>query len=286
MAEFAYNNSYQETIKKTPFYANYGINPEHQLITHMMTEKIRSATGMKELHDALQAEIPTAQLRHKEKYDRHRKPDLNLKSGDMVWLLPSKIHITRPSKKLDWKRIWPFKITAKIGSNAYKLDLPPSMRIYNRFHISLLEPYEDTKFLSQIQETTPPIEIEEEDKYELYEIMILDSTTTNSNTEPHGPIILLNRTKACTLLATWNVKPTLSSDFITVILRHHDGVITIAREANSGLPTQEEVKKEEEEWKASIEKAKKTENNHAGMSWIDCHDDECLVHMSEEECSG
>ena len=29
LAEFAYNNGYQETIKTTPFYANYGINPEH-----------------------------------------------------------------------------------------------------------------------------------------------------------------------------------------------------------------------------------------------------------------
>ena len=66
MAEFTYNNSYQETIKTTPFYPNYGINPEHQLITHMMTKKITSATGMKELHDTLQAEMVTAQLRHKE----------------------------------------------------------------------------------------------------------------------------------------------------------------------------------------------------------------------------
>ena len=48
MAEFAYNNSYQETIKTTPFYANYGVNQENQLITHMMTEKITSATGKKE----------------------------------------------------------------------------------------------------------------------------------------------------------------------------------------------------------------------------------------------
>ena len=62
MAEFAYNNSYQETIKTTPFYANYGINPEHQLITYMMTEKITSATGMKELHNTLQLEMATAQL--------------------------------------------------------------------------------------------------------------------------------------------------------------------------------------------------------------------------------
>ena len=37
MAEFGYNNGYQETIKTTPFYANYRINPQHQLITHIMT---------------------------------------------------------------------------------------------------------------------------------------------------------------------------------------------------------------------------------------------------------
>ena len=171
MAEFTYNNGYQETIKTTPFYANYGINPEHQPIPHMMTQKITSATGMKELHDTLQAEITTAQLRHKENYDQPRKPDPNLKSGDVVWLLPRNIHTTRPSKKLDWKKIGPFKITAKIGSNAYKLHLPPSMRIHNTFHISFLEPYENNKFPSQTQEPPPPIQIEGEDKYELDEII-------------------------------------------------------------------------------------------------------------------
>ena len=171
MAEFAYNNSYQETIRTTPFYANYGINSEYQLITQMMTEKITSATGMKELHDTLRAEMATAQLQHKENYDQHRKPDPNLKSEDMVWLLPCNIHTIRPSKKLDWKKIGPFKITTKIGSNAYKLDLPPSMRIHNTFHISLLEPYEDNKFPSQVQAPPPPILIEGEDEYELDEII-------------------------------------------------------------------------------------------------------------------
>ena len=77
-----------------------------------------------------------------------------------------------------------------------------------------------------------------------------------------------------------------SNDFITVIHRNQDGVTTIETENNSNLPTQEEVRKEEEEWKASIEKAKKEENSHAGMSWIDCHDDECLVHMSDKDGSG
>ena len=84
LAEFAYNNGYQETIKTTPFYANYGRNPKHQLINHMITEKETSAKDMENLHQTLQEEMTTAQLRQKENYDQHRKPDPNLKSGDMV----------------------------------------------------------------------------------------------------------------------------------------------------------------------------------------------------------
>jgi len=34
-AEFAYNNGYQETIKHTPFFTNYGINPEYEAIGHL-----------------------------------------------------------------------------------------------------------------------------------------------------------------------------------------------------------------------------------------------------------
>ena len=51
-------------MKTKLFYANYGVNPEHQLITHIMTEKFTSANGMKELHDTLRAEMATPQLRH------------------------------------------------------------------------------------------------------------------------------------------------------------------------------------------------------------------------------
>ena len=41
LAEFAYNNGYPETIKTIPFYANYGRNPEHQLINLLAVEKKR-----------------------------------------------------------------------------------------------------------------------------------------------------------------------------------------------------------------------------------------------------
>ena len=173
LAEYAYNNGYQETIKRIPFYANYGRNPEHQLMNHLITEKQTSAKEMENLHQTLREEMTTAQLRPKENYNKHRKPDPNLKSGDMLWFLPRNIKTTRPSKKLDYKKMGSFKIIKKVGTSSYKLDLPASMTIHNTFHISPLELYEDKKFPLQIQTPPPPIEIDGEParEYELEEII-------------------------------------------------------------------------------------------------------------------
>jgi len=112
-----------------------------------------------------------AQLRQKGYYDQHRKSHPNLQSGDMLWLFPRNIKTTRPSKKLDYKNIGPFKILAKIGTRAYKPPLPPSMAIHNTLHISLIELYQDNRFPSQIKEPPPPIQIEGEDEYEFDEII-------------------------------------------------------------------------------------------------------------------
>jgi len=136
-----------------------------------MQGKITPPEDMSQLHDTLQAEMTEAQLRHKEYYDAGRKPDPNLQSGDMVWLLPRNIRTTRPSKKLDYKKIGPFKIWAKIGESAYKLDLRPSIRIYNTFHISLLELYHDDKFSSQQIQPPLPIIFHGEPEYELEQII-------------------------------------------------------------------------------------------------------------------
>jgi len=142
-AEFAYNNGYQVTIKNRAFFTNYGINPEYEMIGHLIQGKQTQPEEMTKLHESLRNEIVAAQLRQKEYYDLQRKPNPNIQSWDMVWLLSHKIKTTRPSKKLDYKKIGPFKILAKIGTNAYKLAFAPSMAIHNTFHISLIEPYQE-----------------------------------------------------------------------------------------------------------------------------------------------
>jgi len=84
------------------------------MIGHLIQGKQSKPEEMTQLYESLRNELVAAQLRQKEYYDLHRKPDPNLQSGDMVWLLPRNIKTTRPSKKLDHKKMALFKILAKI----------------------------------------------------------------------------------------------------------------------------------------------------------------------------
>ena len=129
--EFVYNNSKQETIKYTLFFANYRYHPTYESIGHLTPQE---NTNLSQLHDTIREEITWAQLRKKKIYDHHRKPDLNIKSGDKVWLNTRNIRTTRPSKKLDNKKARLFTILATVGKSSYKWELPPSNE--NTFHIA------------------------------------------------------------------------------------------------------------------------------------------------------
>jgi len=106
-------------MKATPCFANYGINPEYDIIGHLIQRRQKEPEEMTQLPESLRNVMVGAQLREKEYYDLYRKPDLNLQSGDMVWLLPLNIRIIRPSKKLDYRKMGPLKILAKMGTRAY-----------------------------------------------------------------------------------------------------------------------------------------------------------------------
>ena len=54
----------------------------------------------------------------------------------MVFLSSRNINTKRPCKKLEDKKFGPFKIIKKVG-HLYKLDLPPTIRIFNIFHSKL-----------------------------------------------------------------------------------------------------------------------------------------------------
>src|SRR6266536_5306344 len=87
--------------------------------------------------------------------------------GDLVMILSRNITTKRPSKKLDAKFLRPFKVVETKGKQAYKLDLSQIYsRIYNVFHVSLLEPYKQ-RLGNMLSESTS---IERQLKYEVEQI--------------------------------------------------------------------------------------------------------------------
>jgi hypothetical protein len=77
-------------------------------------------------------------------YDTKKVEGPTFKEGEMVYLSIKNITIKRPSHKLDYKYIGPYKIKKRISENNYKLDLPPKVRLHKTVHVSLLESAADT----------------------------------------------------------------------------------------------------------------------------------------------
>ncbi|GJW05214.1 putative reverse transcriptase domain-containing protein [Tanacetum coccineum] len=143
LVEFSYNNSYHASIKAAPFEALYGrkcrspvcwaevgdvqlTGPE---IIHETTEKIV------QIRQRLQA----ARDRQRSYANVRRKP-LEFQVGDHVMLKVSpRKGVIRFGKrgKLNPRYIRPFKILERIGTVAYKLELPEELRsVHNTFHVS------------------------------------------------------------------------------------------------------------------------------------------------------
>ena len=88
-----------------------------------------------------------------------------------MWLLRRHVQTTRPSSKLDVRRLGPFVIIKKVGFFAFRLELPPSMKIHLVFHISLLEPHVANLFPGRVVEVPLPIQVDGLPEFEVNSIL-------------------------------------------------------------------------------------------------------------------
>ena len=93
------------------------------------------------------------------------------KSGDKVWLEGKNLKLHYPSKKLAPRREEPFEITQVISPVAYKLQLPPTWKIHDVFHASLLLSYRETLEHGPNFSNPPPDLIGGEKEYEIDKIL-------------------------------------------------------------------------------------------------------------------
>jgi hypothetical protein len=64
--------------------------------------------------------------------------------GNRVWLEGRNLNTTHPSAKLVPQRYGPFLVTLAVSRTSFQLKLPPTWKIHNVFHASLLTPYKET----------------------------------------------------------------------------------------------------------------------------------------------
>ena len=147
LAEFVFNNTENSSTKQTPFFANCAFHPTFTpklSETSTVPAADELAQRLDNIHAELKAELEIAQQRQQYQFNKHVLPSPKYQPDQLVWLLRRNIRTTRPSLKLDHRRLGPFPVVREIGNDAYLLRLPPYLsRLHPVFHTSLLEPYSD-----------------------------------------------------------------------------------------------------------------------------------------------
>src|SRR5579863_3815817 len=91
--------------------------------------------------------------------------------GQKVWLNSTNLKTTHLVTNLRPQRYGPFTVTKKISHVAYQVDLPPSWKIHNAFHASLLSPYREMPEHGQNFTEPPPDLINGEQEWEVEHIV-------------------------------------------------------------------------------------------------------------------
>ena len=187
LMEFAYNDHVYASTKKTPFEANYGYHPPKPSAQFQAT-KVPAADDTYTCLQNITAEIidhlAEAQIRQATNADDSRQ-HMEFDIGDYVLVNADHIQADwerqRPTRKLGPKKLGPYRITHKVSDVAFKLELPPSIRVHPVFHISLLEKYRPnvTQFRHRTPPRPPPVIINDHPLDDEYEVeQILDDKTT------------------------------------------------------------------------------------------------------------
>lgn len=145
-AEYWYNTSWHSSINSTPFKAVYGRDPPP------LYRCERGSTAVSTLEEQLldrdlildELKFYLLQAQHSMKVQENSKRRaVSFEPGDMVYLKLQPYRqlslATRPYDKLAPRFYGPYKVLTRIGTVAYKLELPSHVKIHPVFHVSQLK---------------------------------------------------------------------------------------------------------------------------------------------------
>ncbi|KAK9024148.1 hypothetical protein V6N11_004325 [Hibiscus sabdariffa] len=183
LAEFAYNNSYQASIRMAPYEALYG-------------RKCRTPICWTELYDR-----------------KILGPELIQEAENTVFLKVSpwkKVLRFGRKGKLSPRFIGPYRILERVGTVAYRLELPPQLsRIHNVFHVSMLRQYRpDPSHVIQVQE----VELRPDLSYDEEPVQILDQDERILRNR-RIPMVKVQWSNRSPSEATWETEESMREQF-------------------------------------------------------------------------
>ena len=142
MAKFVYNNVKNVKTGHTPFGLNCGYHPWMLYKEEVDSRsKFKSANKLlaelRELMIVCRENLYFAQKLQKRAHDKGVKPRSYV-SSNKIWL-NSKYIKTKQNRKLKAKFFGLFRVLHPVRKQTYKFELSRKWKIYNVFHISLLE---------------------------------------------------------------------------------------------------------------------------------------------------
>jgi len=145
LVEFSYNNSYHASIQMPPYEMLYGRRCRTPICWGEVGQRELGSSDivMKTMEkiDVVRDRLKAAQDRQKSYADKRRRP-IEFEVGDRVLLKVSPwkgVLRFRKRGKLSPRFIGPFKILARVGKVAYRLELPEELSgIHPTFHVSHL----------------------------------------------------------------------------------------------------------------------------------------------------
>ena len=159
----------------SPFFDNYGFHPRMSLLPPSPDSRTPAADSsvhqLREAQDILQRELKKSKEAMERSANLRRRAAPNLVVGQKVWLLRRHIHTTRPSGKLDVRRLGPFSILRQIRSSAFRLALPSAIKIHPIFHVGLLKPHVANTFRGRIVAPPPTIHVDGVEEFEVNSIL-------------------------------------------------------------------------------------------------------------------
>jgi transposase InsO family protein len=215
-AEFSYNNSYQTSLKMSPFEALYGRKCRTPLMWSEVGDRIVERPDFIEAAEdkvaEIRANLKAAQSRQKSYADKRRR-ELSFEVGDHVYLKVSPIRGTRRFQvrgKLAPRFIGPFPILKKVGAIAYKIQLPEEMSdVHNVFHVSQLRKCLRVPEEQVVQDT---IDLQDDLRYQEVPVKILDTVTRKTRTST-VKLCRVQWSRHSEAEATWEREEALTAEF-------------------------------------------------------------------------